>query len=63
MKKIKTYIDPPDGYKYGFPKEFPPLTGNIPGWLVENGYPYELYKQLDSDGVFYYNMFTEEVDE
>lgn len=58
-----TMIDPPSGWKYGFPKEFPPLTGNIPGWLIENGYPRELYEQLDSAGVFWFRMYEQEIDD
>ncbi len=38
-------IDPPEGWKHGFPKILPKhLVGNlgdIPAWLIENGYPEE----------------------
>jgi hypothetical protein len=42
--KFRTYIDPPGGWKYGFPKMLNEdnLTGsifNINEWLVKNGYP------------------------
>jgi len=33
------WIDPPSGWKYGFPKELPKGTVNVLEWLVENGYP------------------------
>lgn len=36
---MKTYVDPPDGWRYGFPKEY--TGGNLNKWLVENGYPQE----------------------
>ena len=37
-KKVKM-IDPPSGWKYGFPKVLPDdVTDNLK-WLVENGYP------------------------
>jgi len=42
MKKIVTIIDPPEGWKYGFPK---PIPSHIMGgklftkWLIEQGYP------------------------
>jgi hypothetical protein len=32
-------IDPPSGWKYGFPKELPPGVEDTLAWLVENGYP------------------------
>ena len=39
--KIKTVkmIDPPSGWKYGFPKVLPDDVTNTMKWLVENGYP------------------------
>lgn len=32
-------IDPPSGWKYGFPKEMPADIMDTKKWLVENGYP------------------------
>lgn len=35
-------IDPPGGWKYGFPKEFDLDTDDpveLKDWLIENGYP------------------------
>ena len=58
MKTI-TLIDPPNGWKYGFPKEFPDNIGNIPAWLTENGYPSEEVDILGPQ--FYYRIWTEEV--
>jgi len=57
MKTTKTFIDPPSGWKYGFPKEFPDNIGNIPAWLVENGYPVEEINALGPQ--FYYRIWTE----
>ena len=57
MKTTKTFIDPPNGWKYGFPKEFPNNVGNIPAWLVENGYPQEIINKMGPS--FYYKIFTE----
>ena len=42
----KIFIDPPSGWKYGFPKEAPTNLRemdfhDITNWLVENGYPIE----------------------
>lgn len=42
VKKMITLIMPDQGKIYGFPKIFPDYTGNVPVWLVENGYPKKL---------------------
>jgi hypothetical protein len=34
-------IDPPSGWKYGFPKEIPEHVNNTRDWLIDNGYPVE----------------------
>jgi hypothetical protein len=45
-------IDPPNGWKYGFPK---PLTLNgeqtVIEWLVENGYPKQLIESFGNQFV------------
>ena len=53
-------IDPPSGWRYGFPKPIPQdQFGRVEEWLVENGYPQWL---IDSfEGRFRYRMW--EVDE
>ena len=33
------WIDPPSGWKYGFPKPIPEDVGNFEDWLVSEGYP------------------------
>ena len=38
IKKVKM-IDPPSGWKYGFPKALPEDVVDTKKWLVENGYP------------------------
>jgi hypothetical protein len=45
-------IDPPGGWKYGFPKVIPPehQTRTL-AWLVENGYP---QAEIDSHGKHFY---------
>lgn len=54
-------IDPPSGWKYGFPKPIPEdrrydsLT-----WLVEQGYPEKLIEEL---GEHFYCRYWEEPDE
>lgn len=49
MTKI-TWIDPPSGFKYGFPKQLPDNVTNLREWLLENGYPQSMIDQFP-DGV------------
>jgi hypothetical protein len=36
----KSMIDPPSGWRYGFPKEIPQdQLGRVSEWLLEQGYP------------------------
>lgn len=59
MKKL--YIDPPSGWKYGFPKIYNPATdGKVMDWLVENGYP---QKEIDSCGDYFFTRQWEVEDE
>lgn len=37
-----TVIDPPEGWRYGFPKRLPEGTINFEQWLVMNGYPKDM---------------------
>ena len=44
IKPKRTMVDPPNGWKYGFPKMLPliPKEGKnfkLQKWLVDNGYP------------------------
>ena len=51
-----TMIDPPSGWRYGFPKAIPADVQNVYKWLVENGYPKD---ELDSYGeYFHYRTWT-----
>ena len=43
----KKMIDPPSGWRYGFPKEIPENVTNVKKWLIENGYP---QTEIDSFG-------------
>lgn len=39
---MPTYFDPPEGWKYGFPRIVPEdvlMTGDYAGWLLDRGYP------------------------
>ncbi len=56
-------IDPPSGWKYGFPKALPDHKPEcIHQWLLDNGYPQE---EIDkhSGGYFYYRVWEEEQDD
>ena len=55
-------IDPPSGWKYGFPKPFDPKPGqSTEDWLVENGYPPEEVAQWPN-GVWYRTWMTKDAD-
>jgi hypothetical protein len=38
-KPKRKMIDPPSGWKYGFPKEIPEHIDDTRQWLLDNGYP------------------------
>ena len=44
-------IDPPEGWRYGFPKEIPEHVDNTRQWLIENGYP---EKEIDALGDYFF---------
>lgn len=45
------FVDPPSGWKYGFPKKVNEDITDINLWLIKNGYP---KKEIDSlDNIFY----------
>ena len=50
MTKVH-YIDPPAGWKYGFPKVLPEGVTNTIEWLLENGYPQH---EIDACGDHFY---------
>ncbi len=40
MQNQKVVVDPPSGWRYGFPKVYnPEQDGMMKDWLVKNGYP------------------------
>lgn len=57
MKKLM--IDPPGGWRYGFPKQIPDSQlCRVRHWLVENGYP---ESEMESYGQhFNYRMWSED---
>jgi hypothetical protein len=45
MTAQKIWVDPPSGWKYGFPKVYDPASdGDIMEWIVRCGYPEPLVK-------------------
>lgn len=51
MSKIITIYDPPSGWRYGFPREYKPLSGEtIEQTLLRDGYP---QKEIDAGGAEY----------
>ena len=60
-KKTVTIIDPPSGWRYGFPKPLPdPAPENIHEWLVSEGYP---QSEIDACGKHFYCRYWEHEDE
>ena len=53
-------IDPPSGWKYGFPKPIPDDIKDARPWLVENGYPQKLIDEL---GEHFYCRYWNKEDE
>ena len=52
-----TIIDPPSGWKYGFPKPIPEdRKKDSMVWLVEQGYPQE---EIDSLGEYFFCRYWE----
>lgn len=50
-------IDPPSGWRYGFPKPYDnPEKLSVEDWLVKNGYP---ARELDKDGKAHWVRFIE----
>ena len=63
MKKTVTYIDPPSGHGYGYPKILPDDVVDLKQWLIEKGYP---EKDIDLPNGWYSpkefaNLILEEV--
>ena len=56
-KKTVLMIDPPSGWKYGFPMPLPdPRPESTTAWLVEQGYP---QAEIDSLGQYFYCRYWE----
>lgn len=44
-QKKKIWIDPPEGWRYGFPKLFESST-DMTSWLIENDYPKQIIEDM-----------------
>jgi hypothetical protein len=56
-KKTVLMIDPPSGWKYGFPMPLPdPRPESTTAWLVEQGYP---QAEIDLMGKYFYCRYWE----
>jgi hypothetical protein len=53
-------VDPPSGWRYGFPKVIPNDIKDVKEWLVENGYP---QSEIDDYGDYFYCRFWLEKDD
>lgn len=58
MPKL-TYIDPPSGWRYGFPKVFPDGVQDVKCWLIDNGYP---EAEILASGKYFNCRFWQEPD-
>ena len=55
-----TWVDPPAGWKYGFPKKWNG-EGDMTMWLLDNGYT---HREIDSCGAhFFVRMWDVEQDD
>jgi len=54
--KLVKYIDPPGGWKYGFPKPMPDKVEDLNQWLVDNGYPKSEIEKMGE--YFFCRMFS-----
>jgi len=52
-----TMIDPPEGWRYGFPKPIPEGVTDTTAWLIEQGYPKEV---VAAYGVHFFCRYWEE---
>jgi hypothetical protein len=57
----KVWIDPPSGWKYGFPKVYDPVeNADLNVWLVSQGYP---QSEIDACGECFFMRQWEYNDE
>lgn len=53
IKSQKVWVDPPSGWKFGFPKIYDKSVDNpdMNAWMIEQGYP---KKVMESCGNYFY---------
>jgi hypothetical protein len=57
-KKKVLMVDPPSGWKYGFPKPLPdPQPEDMVAWYISEGYP---QKEIDRYGEHFYCRYWEQ---
>ena len=58
IKKTKDkWVDPPSGWKYGFPKIMPENVTDVKQWFIDEGYPEkDVQLALDYSRVWYGKM-------
>lgn len=60
MKKY--WVDPPSGWKYGFPKVWDSIENhNVNEWMIDNGYPEKMIESMGDS--FYCRMWEYQEDE
>lgn len=52
------WVDPPEGWKYGFPRQIPNDVVDHRKWLVEQGYP---QKVMDEYGDYFFCRYWYDV--
>lgn len=52
------WVDPPEGWRYGFPRKIPNDVPDHRKWLVEQGYP---EKVIESYGEYFFCRYWYEV--
>ncbi len=58
---MATIIDPPSGWKYGFPKPIPEdRKKDVKAFLIEEGYPEE---EIEKHGAYFFCRYWQEPDE
>lgn len=57
---MTTYIDPPGGWQYGFPKPIPDNVDDVKAWLIANSYP---ESEIASLGEHFYCRYWKESDD
>jgi hypothetical protein len=61
MKKKVHYVDPPEGWRYGFPKPYDRKANpDFYAWLVKEGYPQSMIDRYKSIGLPCGNFVREE---